>query len=630
MVRKRNQLRRVRKEAISIIEDVLREELRELHEDQLLTEALESWMKELIESVSPDRWEDELSYLLGEWAQQGVQFSPQEIGELYRWVNDAKRATITERHLLSANESHSTFPLKGAAGIYLPRDSASTGASLLADQRTAYASAGLSDAIRVMPSGEVRWESRFRGPAVDSLVGHLDRDDRQYVLVHPGLGGGRVRLDALERAASSVNTAFVFHVLRGSPTDIIRAVLDGLRLNEEQRERIRAHHEAEEQRRQQEALDRIQNDPTRIHRHMDPRLELRPDGSVRPLGPVDESVRQQQIEAGSAGPIFVPGPGGEPRPLEDAEALHGTHEEFLRTLKAEIRKIIEEERDAGRTQVDKILDTVELIVDLIGLIPVIGIPADLTSAGISALRGDELGVSLALLAIAVDSAGLARIFRRLAGRVEHVNLSAKTIAEIQQFSKLLETGEAQRLAAAKVAHAITANKSFRNEALETVRKVHPNLTPHQAEEVLDALAAVGRAGEESGLQVVFRRDMPLRLAPSKQGQKVPIFGSSKSSSKTYLHAQTIDRLAGEFADKGDVAYIVLGDRSWRTATGRVASSNRRPDLVVVRKDGRVDAYEVLSNHDSVAILEARLKEGQRSLPARHQGDTDVFTLPKRE
>jgi hypothetical protein len=77
------------------------------------------------------------------------------------------------------------------------------------------------------------------------------------------------------------------------------------------------------------------------------------------------------------------------------------------------------------------------------------------------------------------------------------------------------------------------------------------------------------------------------------------------------------------AVSGDYEYITI-QRSWRTATGRVSESRRIPDIIGVRRDGRVDAYEVKSSTDKEKELSQRLREGMQSLPAKNRGQYEVL------
>ncbi len=85
----------------------------------------------------------------------------------------------------------------------------------------------------------------------------------------------------------------------------------------------------------------------------------------------------------------------------------------------------------------------------------------------------------------------------------------------------------------------------------------------------------------------------------------------------------MEAVAHEMADSGSYEYITI-QRSWRTATGRLSENRRIPDIIGVRRDGKVDAFEVRSKSDNSDALETRLKEGLNSLPPKHRGRTGVI------
>ena len=129
--------------------------------------------------------------------------------------------------------------------------------------------------------------------------------------------------------------------------------------------------------------------------------------------------------------------------------------------------------------------------------------------------------------------------------------------------------------------------------------------------------------QSSGLAVVERKDMLVETLTDIHGNQVEIWGQPRSSSTTPGHAETIKARAEALARTGKYEYITM-QRSWRTATGRVSKSRKMPDIIGVRRDGKVDAYEVMSRTDKKPVLMQRLEEVMRSLPAERQGDYDVI------
>lgn len=129
---------------------------------------------------------------------------------------------------------------------------------------------------------------------------------------------------------------------------------------------------------------------------------------------------------------------------------------------------------------------------------------------------------------------------------------------------------------------------------------------------------------DSGLDVVPRPGMQSKAVADKDGNPVIIYGQAeKSSSTTVGHAEAMNKLANKLAQSGDYEYITL-QRSWRTATGRVGTSGSIPDVIGVRRDGRVDAWEVQSKTDDPSVLRERLRSGLNSLPIEKQGQIQVI------
>jgi hypothetical protein len=108
-----------------------------------------------------------------------------------------------------------------------------------------------------------------------------------------------------------------------------------------------------------------------------------------------------------------------------------------------------------------------------------------------------------------------------------------------------------------------------------------------------------------------------------QGDQVEVFGQTSSSSTTPGHGNTIEAKAWSMARTGAYRYITL-QRSWRVATSLAGVSTSIPDLIGVRRDDRVDAFEVASQSDDREALELRLRRGLETLPPEHRGETDVI------
>ena len=111
------------------------------------------------------------------------------------------------------------------------------------------------------------------------------------------------------------------------------------------------------------------------------------------------------------------------------------------------------------------------------------------------------------------------------------------------------------------------------------------------------------------------------------GRTVPIYGTGQPTGTATcpgaanMHAQASETLAKKMAATGDYEYLTL-NRRWSTATG-ASPDIRPPDVIGVRCDGRVDAWEVLSKGDTVRNLKMRVDAGMATLPTANQGMTDV-------
>lgn len=132
------------------------------------------------------------------------------------------------------------------------------------------------------------------------------------------------------------------------------------------------------------------------------------------------------------------------------------------------------------------------------------------------------------------------------------------------------------------------------------------------------------ATPKSGLSVVERPGMQRRTVTDRHGREVTIWGQAEqASSKTPGHAEAINKQVARMAASGDYEYITV-QRSWRTATGRVSPSRDMPDVIGVRRDGHVDAYEVWSKTDDKTELWQRLNRGMGTLPPGQRGNVGVI------
>jgi hypothetical protein len=71
---------------------------------------------------------------------------------------------------------------------------------------------------------------------------------------------------------------------------------------------------------------------------------------------------------------------------------------------------------------------------------------------------------------------------------------------------------------------------------------------------------------------------------------------------------------------------VVGER-FDPDDGLEEASGLRPDIIGVRRNGLVDAFEAMSKSDTKAALIKRLQQGVKTLPAKHQGSVAALPLP---
>jgi len=129
----------------------------------------------------------------------------------------------------------------------------------------------------------------------------------------------------------------------------------------------------------------------------------------------------------------------------------------------------------------------------------------------------------------------------------------------------------------------------------------------------------------SGLNVIYRPGMEAGTIIDALDNPVTVFGqSTRGSSRTIGHSEGMDDIVSRMAATGEYEYFTV-QRSWKTATGGASGSRMMPDVIGVRRDGRVDAWEVMSDTDDQAHLMQRLERGRATLPAERRGN--IFVVP---
>jgi hypothetical protein len=100
------------------------------------------------------------------------------------------------------------------------------------------------------------------------------------------------------------------------------------------------------------------------------------------------------------------------------------------------------------------------------------------------------------------------------------------------------------------------------------------------------------------------------------------YPSKPHSNKTSGHWDVISEKAEELAKQDDVTTVYLNKGLGNEIPG--VKPNRRPDIMVVKKDGKIDQYEVSSKTDNIDDLMNRMMDNQRLMGDRAG---DIYILP---
>jgi hypothetical protein len=118
--------------------------------------------------------------------------------------------------------------------------------------------------------------------------------------------------------------------------------------------------------------------------------------------------------------------------------------------------------------------------------------------------------------------------------------------------------------------------------------------------------------------------MTSRTVTAPNGRTLTVWGQAEhAASTTPGHAEAMNNLVNRLAATGEYEYVCI-QRSWRTATNRVGPSRSIPDVIGVRRNGVVDAWEVQSATDIPDVLRQRLRDGMNTLPPARRGNIDVL------
>jgi len=116
--------------------------------------------------------------------------------------------------------------------------------------------------------------------------------------------------------------------------------------------------------------------------------------------------------------------------------------------------------------------------------------------------------------------------------------------------------------------------------------------------------------------------------PQKEGKewRDKIVGKAQKTG-TDGHAFRSNREAVKAAKNEDVEKVYL-NRGYKKATGHPIDPNRRPDVTVVKKSGKVDAIEVPSKTDKLKELKLRNEKAMKQLPPEKRGEVKIREIAK--
>jgi hypothetical protein len=110
-----------------------------------------------------------------------------------------------------------------------------------------------------------------------------------------------------------------------------------------------------------------------------------------------------------------------------------------------------------------------------------------------------------------------------------------------------------------------------------------------------------------------------RALHDPQGRQVRIYGQAeRGSSKTLGHTEAMNNQVERMVESGEYERVYI-QRNWKTATGESGASTNIPDVIGVRHNGKVDAFEVRSSSQTVKELDTKLEKDLRLLPAERRG-----------
>jgi hypothetical protein len=116
-----------------------------------------------------------------------------------------------------------------------------------------------------------------------------------------------------------------------------------------------------------------------------------------------------------------------------------------------------------------------------------------------------------------------------------------------------------------------------------------------------------------------------------RGKKETEVEGNPQKTRTNGHAETIAEHTLKLRDSGEYEKIYLNKGINRVlGIPKFISPNRRPDIVGVRKDGKIDLFEVPSKTDRDEDLNARMQEVLDKLPEEKRGKPLIVQIDQKK
>jgi hypothetical protein len=124
---------------------------------------------------------------------------------------------------------------------------------------------------------------------------------------------------------------------------------------------------------------------------------------------------------------------------------------------------------------------------------------------------------------------------------------------------------------------------------------------------------------------IHSKEQPWKIREGQEWKEKIVGGAQKTG--TPGHNVRSYREAISSAKQDDVQKVLL-NRGYKKATGEPVAPNRRPDVTIVKKDGKVNSIEVPSKSDRYPELLRRNEEAMNQLPKEMQGKVRLKEIIK--